>query len=229
MKTVRRFAFLAAIATTTIAISILNTSLAQALVLFDNGASNLEAVVPSDRSPSYPGLMLEGGDDFSFSSAANITKVTWSGIHLFGITPLTDAFSVGLSNIVNGVPDLNPFATLNGSLSRIDSGLDVDPDATLYNYALTLTTPFSVRAGNYLLSIVNNTTDDPDDNWAWAISNFNGSAYNRVNPGDAWENFPTEMSFKIEGNTTQIPTPALLPGLIAFGASVLRQRKKMSA
>jgi hypothetical protein len=139
MKTIQRLAFVATIATATAAISIFDTSSVQALVLFDNGASNLQAVVPSDQSS--PDFLREAGDNFSLHSAANITKVTWSGIYSFGITPVTDNFSVRLFNIVSGVPDINSFATLNGSLSRINSGLDVDPDATLYNYALTLTTP----------------------------------------------------------------------------------------
>ncbi len=223
MKTVQRFVFLSAITVTTAGISLLNTLSAQAAVLFDNGASNLQAVFPSNQNS--PDFLLEAGDDFKLNSDANITKVTWSGIYLFGITPLIDNFSVRLFNILDGVPDINPFATLNGSLSRVDSGLDVDPDATLYDYALTPTTPFSIGAGNYLLSIVN-TTANPGDDWAWAINNFEGSNYYRVNSRDAWENVQTELSFKVEGNTTPIPTPALLPGLIAFGASVLRQRKK---
>lgn len=214
MKIVERFVFLSAIAVTTTGISLLNTSSAQAAVLFDNGASNLQAVFPSNQNS--PDFSLEAGDDFKLNSAANITKVTWSGIYLFDITPLIDNFSVRLFNIFDGAPDINPFATLNGSLSRVDSGLDVDPDATLYDYALTPTSPFSIGAGNYLLSIVN-TTATPGDDWAWAINNFEGSNYYRVNSGDAWENVPTELSFRVEGNATAVPEPSSLLGLMGLG------------
>jgi hypothetical protein len=229
MKTVQRFSF--GIAFATMLPLAVNLAPAQAGVLFDNGAPNLDAFfVPSDSSPSYPGLMLQGGEDFSLNGAASITKVTWSGIYLFGNDPsnipLTDDFSVSLFNIVNGVPNINPFATLSGSLSRIDSGLDAAPDIDLYHYALTLATPFSIEAGNYLLSIVNKTTDDPDDNWAWAAHDVMGNFYYRESAGDLWQqDFFGELAFAIEGDTTSIPTPALLPGLVGFGLSVWRKRK----
>lgn len=221
MKTVQCFVFLAATSATMLSL-VANSVPAYAGVLFDNGVSDLQAVFPSN--PSNPYIPSESGDDFSLSNAASITKITWSGIYLFGSLP-TDDFSVRLFNMVNGVPDINPFATLSGSFNRIDSGLKVDPDATLYNHALMLATPFNIGAGNYLLSIINNFPADSNDEWGWATHNWlAGNASIRV-PGSAWENASAELSFKIEGNTTSIPTPALLPGLVGFGLSVWRKRK----
>jgi hypothetical protein len=222
MKTVQRFVFLAATSATMLSL-VVNPAPAQAGVLFDQGASDLQATFPSNPSSSSfnPG---ESGDDFSLSSAANITEITWSGIYLFGSFLPTDNFSVRLFNIVNGVPDINPFATLSGSFNRVDSGLVVDPDGTLYNHALMLATPFNIEAGNYLLSIINTLPADAGNEWGWATHNLAGNAYLRV-PGGAWENLSGELSFAIEGNTTPIPTPALLPGLIGFGLSVWRKRK----
>lgn len=200
---------------------------AEAAVLFNNGASDLQASVASDySSPSLIGV-YEAGDDFNLSSSATITQITWSGIYFFGIVPSLDNFSVRLFNFANGLPEINPFVTLSGTLSRADSGLNVEPDATLYNYALTLTTPFNIEAGRYLLAIANTTTADPNDDWGWATSNMlGGNAYLKAASGEPWQAIPVDLAFAIEGNATPIPTPALLPGLIALSASVLRQRKK---
>lgn len=217
----------ALVATSTTMLSLaVNLAPAQAAVLFDNGPSDLQATFLSN--PINPFVPAEGGDDFSLSNAASITKITWSGIYFSGSLPsddFTDDFSVRLFNIVNGVPDINPFATLSGLFTRIDSGLNVEPDADLYNHALTLTTPFSIGAGDYLLSITNSFDANSIDEWGWATHDWlAGNAYSRT-PGDAWGNASAELSFAIEGDTTPVPTPALLPGLIGLGLGVWRKRK----
>lgn len=207
-----------------IGLSVGSVAPAVAAVLVDNGAPDLANGVFSDFASQ-----IERGDNFSLSSDANITKINWSGGYANSNTPLTDSFSVRLFNIVGGTPNTSPFATLSGSLSRVDSGLNINlPNAQffdVYNYALTLTTPFSIAAGNYLLSIVNNTTNDPDNNWFWATSAQTRNSQFRSNPGDAWSGSGQELSFSIEDDTTPIPTPALLPGLLGMGIAAWRKRK----
>ncbi len=219
------------------------TTSAQAAVLFNNGAPDKNFVVKSDFD-----LPVEAGDNFSLSDASNITQITWTGAYVtsddhFFNTPAADNFSVRVFKILNGVPQSSPLNTFsNISASRTST---VFPGFTLFNYAFTPSQPFALNAGNYLLSVVNDTTAQSDYSWFWASSAEPGNSFGRSNSNEPWFQIaaskgPTiDLSFAVEGNTlpspppppspapppAKVPTPALLPGLIGLGLSVWRRRQ----
>jgi len=158
----------------------------------------------------------------------------WAGIYNFGDDFLADDdFSIRIFDISNGSPLSTPrFEYSNTQVSRREIGPGV------YGYKYDLDTPATLAAGNYFLSIVNNTPTDPDD-WGWSFSDkgfgnpffrdrlqqsdgsFEVVDWNRLLPSDS-----QELAFRIEGESTPIPTPALLPGLIGLGIGVFKKRKQ---
>ena len=224
-------------------------SSAQAAVLFNNGAPDLKSAVRSDFS--FP---IEAGDNFTFTSSNDIKAITWSGIYANSTTlapasrPAADDFSIRVFSLLQDTsgtktPAIDPLMTFNpGGISRTNSGTQI-PGASngydIYNYTFNLTKPFTLGAGDYLLSIVNNTNQSNDD-WFWATSSQTGNDFGRSKPGQQWfsDSNQKDLSFAIYGNATPspptsppapspnpVPTPALLPGLIGFGLSLWRKRR----
>lgn len=205
---------------------------AQAIVLVDNRSPNLVGFLSSDFDDDFQGEFANGLD---FGTTVDITQILWRGVYEPSNTrtPFTDAFSVRLFN----AGEIDPFATLeSGNLSYTVESVQEHEGHEIYevyNYTLTLTNPFRLNAGSYLLSIMNNTNADPDDNWFWVRTDTGGGVfrYDRQDPWDSGLMFAGGLSFAIEGNIvtnggiTEIPTPALLPGLIGLGISVWRKRK----
>ena len=196
---------------------------AQAAVLFDNGAPNFRLAIESDFA-----LPVKAGDDFTFTSNNEVTKITWSGLYAAGqsvsVTPTVDQFSVRIFELLNGRPAISPIVTFNNtSVARAANPQNI----FFYNYSFTPTEPFMLKAGSYLLSVVNNTEADASLNWFWATSNENGNDFGRFQPGDQWfvDVNTAELSFAIEGNPKPVPTPALLPGLIGLGIGAWRKRQ----
>jgi hypothetical protein len=219
---------------------------AQAAVLWNNGVPNLESARVSDFE-----VPRETADNFTLASLSRLTKITWSGVYGFTNTPSADDFSIGLFDANGSSPATIPqFSFSTNAIARTDSGLNLPTsdgsaivNLDVYNYELSFTSPVILNPGNYLLSIVNNTLLDTDDNWFWARSASTGNSLIRINPTDPWGTLDPrpELAFAIEGtvissppspppsphpedDTTKIPTPALLPGLIGMGLSLWRQR-----
>ncbi|MBW4581190.1 MAG: PTPA-CTERM sorting domain-containing protein [Tildeniella nuda ZEHNDER 1965/U140] len=223
----------------------------QAAVLFNNNAPDLQNAVRSDFS--FP---VEAGDDFRFTTSNDIRSITWSGTYatnsefpLPANAPAADNFSIRIFSFIQDprgleTPAINPLLAFNPSaINRNISGTQIQSQGNrydVYNYAFNLATPSTLGAGNYFLSIVNNTSA-PGINWFWATSSQNGDGFGRERPGDDWfrDGNNVGLSFTIRDDTTPapptsqpapvppeaVPTPALLPGLIAFGLSVWRKRR----
>ncbi|MBD2075059.1 PTPA-CTERM sorting domain-containing protein [Phormidium sp. FACHB-592] len=196
---------------------------AQAAVLFNNGAPNFQLAIESDFA-----LPVEAGDDFTLTSSNDVTKITWSGLYAAGqavsVTPTIDQFSVRIFEFLNDRPAVSPIIAFNDiSVARASNPQSV----FFYNYSFAPSQPFTLQAGSYLLSIVNNTEADASLNWFWAASNENGNDLGRFQPGDQWfvDVNTAELSFAIEGNSKSVPTPALLPGLIGLGMGIWRKRQ----
>lgn len=204
----------------------------QAAVLFDNGAPDFQAAVESDFDLSVkPGnnfaLPVEAGDDFAFTNSSDVTRITWSGVYaseqIVAIDPAIDQFSVRIFEFLDGRPAISPIVAFN----NINVNRSNAPQNTFfYNYSFTPTQPFTLKPSKYLLSVVNNTAGTRL-NWFWATSNQQGNDFGRFQPNDAWfdDVNAVELSFAIEGNSTPVPTPALLPGLIGLGVGLWRKRK----
>lgn len=241
MSQINRFVGLTlATAGVSVAVIGLSAGSAQAANIFENGFP-----IPFGMTSDWcaPGICLPGtavynevGDDFTLSSDSEIQQVKWAGFYSFGPDELaTDNFSVRIFDIVNGVPlDTPRIEYSNIQVSRGDFGFGFSVGA-MYSYIYTLATPLTLNAGNYFLSIINNTSTD-DDDWAWAQSSYGlGNPFYRDLPqlSDGsfavlpWQLLPAEIryeqSFAISGRA--IPTPALLPGLIGMGLATLKKQR----
>ncbi|PSB33625.1 PTPA-CTERM sorting domain-containing protein [Stenomitos frigidus] len=213
---------------------------AQAAVLFNNGAPDLQVAVRSDF-----GFPVEAGDNFTFATSNAITNITWSGLYssatAVSTAPSVDQFSVRIFEFLNGTPAIAPAFTFD----NISVNRSVNPQNTFFfNYSFAPTQPLALKAGSYLLSIVNNTQADTNLDWFWATSQQDGNNLGRFQPGDAWFNDTNtaELAFALEGNNIPatptpapapvppkaVPTPALLPGLIGFGVTLWRKRRSAS-
>lgn len=196
---------------------------AQAAVLFDNGAPDLRLAIESDFA-----LPVEAGDNFTFTSSNDVTKITWSGLYAsrqaVSLTPTADQFSVRIFEFLNGSPAVSPLVAFNNvSVDRSGN----PQNQFFYNYSFAPPQPLTLKAGNYLFSVVNNTEADTILNWFWATSNETGNDFGRFQPGDQWfvDSNTAELSFALEGNSKSVPTPALLPGLMGLGISAWRKRQ----
>jgi len=230
-----------ATAGTVVTLSGFSASPAQAALLFTNGESSSKTGLISDLCVAgicdpNTAIFNEVGDDFTLSSTSVIQGVLWDGAYDFGDDAVADDdFSVRIFDILNGSPLATPrLEYSNTQVSRSDLG------SGLYRYRYDLSTPATLAAGNYFLSIVNNTPNDNDD-WFWAFSRKGaGNPFFRDRPqlSDGsfevvdWNPLPRdsskELAFAIGGEPTAVPTPALLPGLIGLGIGVLRKRKQQN-
>lgn len=210
---------------------------AQASVLFNNGAPDFQTAVRSDFN--FP---VEAGDDFALSTNSAVSNITWSGFYSSSTTvstdPVSDNFSVRIFSFVNNQPAIAPvFAFNNVNVQRSLNS----QNTFFYDYSFAPTQPFTLNAGNYLLSVVNSTDTNQTLDWFWARSKQDGNDVGRFHPGDAWfkDGNEAELAFTINGTgivpppspmpapspPSSVPTPVLLPGLIGFGLNLWRKRR----
>ena len=122
----------------------------------------------------------QSGDNFTLGTSATATQIQWWGFYLSGNTPpAQDNFTIGFFKITAGVPSSVPlFSYLVGNaVGRADSGLNTTAfgsDLDIFSYNALIPSS-SFLPGSYLLSIVNNTAADTDDEWAWASSESSGT------------------------------------------------------
>ncbi|MBC8135865.1 MAG: hypothetical protein H8F28_08280 [Fibrella sp.] len=121
-----------------------------------------------------------------------------------------------------------------GSPGRVDTGSVLNGGSDLYRYEATLSSPVTMVAGAYGISIVNDTTADTDDDWFWATSAQTGTFFVRTTPTGAFESNPSSLAFQLIDSTPvvvpELGTLALvLPALALVGAVVVRRRKQVAA
>lgn len=166
---------------------------------------------------------VEGGQAFGFNARTNISRILWSG------TESTGDFSVRLFTFDTPAP----LATLTGNISSFVKPVRLYGEPTVVDasfYTLSLDTPFSLDAGGYVLSI-RNTAD-----WGWTRVD-RGVALFRFDAVDLWseDNMSSgEFDLQVKDDTAspptqEIPTPALLPGLIGLGVASIRKLRKEAA
>jgi hypothetical protein len=184
------------------------------------------------RRPALKWIVI--ADRFTLTKDAEITEVTWSGQYSDNGTPPVDDFTLRFFEIDRGTVSFEPLVELNlGNVARTDSGTDyfmVD----VFDYSATFA-PFTLKQGEYLLSIVNNTIEEPDD-WFWSSTlpqNQDFTHFYREKDGEAWRDniagvpFVGNMAFALAGKTTSVPEPSTILGtFIALGLGAISRKSK---
>lgn len=109
-----------------------------------------------------------------------------------------------------------------------------DPSQGALSFAVSVNNQTTVLGPEYLVGPINFTVDDDGDGIASAYKGYQHATFlSPLSPGTytvSYEVFQAGNSiftdaYTIQSNPTPVPTPALLPGLIAFGLSALRKRQ----
>ncbi|HBL13948.1 MAG TPA: hypothetical protein DD379_21650 [Cyanobacteria bacterium UBA11162] len=234
--------------TTLSLLSVTTGNSAFAATIFDNGTPDLEAALLSDFNPviyqideeNYITGQPQAADDFTLSSDANtITNIQWWGIYdAEENSPIgADDFTIRIFEDAGGSPTINPWLESNiGDIGRVVTGNKLN-EYNVFEYQATIS-PLSLTPNTtYWLSIINKTQSDSNYRWYWLTSASQGNSYYRFNEGEMWTElsnedpeFAAELAFQLNDDSTQVPEPASVFGLLALGAfgsgSVLKRNCK---
>jgi uncharacterized repeat protein (TIGR01451 family) len=155
--------------------------------LHDNGPCCADEAVFSDEE-----RLVWQADDVSLGAA------TIGGIRFYGLyvdsdgtlvtnsVPADDAFTLRVFNNDGGLPGtLLGTSTLTGN--RAETGETFATTAIRWHrYELALDAPITVDSGVYWISVVNDTTADADDDWAWGLTNLNPQLATSTDGGVTW-------------------------------------------
>lgn len=210
---------------------LLLSTAAPAGTIYDNGGP-LEngGTGASDLDPFSADIYQEIADDFTLSATATINGVNWWGAYTpnnqSGAVP--DDFTIRIiDNLFNLVAEINV-----GTVARFNTGLDNALGLDIYGYEVTFS-PFALTAGQYLLSIVNNTVGDGDfERWSWQstanitgnIGQFRRSDGVPLTGYGGWQDASSDFAF----NITAVPEPGTLAllGIGLLGIGLSRRREK---
>ena len=200
---------------TVLLIGCLVASTARADVIFDNGAPSKSGGFLSDIDAN-----VRFADDFVLAGPATINALRFWGFYSPTGTPGPDDFTVVFYGNSSGLPNGSTVLSSNmvASACRIDTGDDLDGGGDIYVYEAPLA-PLSLGAGTYWISIVNNTTADNNDNWAWARHAFPGNDARSLNGGASWlhEFSDSELAYQL----LNVPEPDGLSMAATAAAVVL--------
>lgn len=160
---------------------------------------------------------LQNADNFSLSGANTLTDLAWWGSYS---NLDTDSFVVRIFSDTSGNPGNLLYSYTPASVGRTDTGQTDIVSAPIYRYDFHLSTPPNLSAGNYYLSIMNNTANE---HWYWLFgNNGDGNRWLRDADGNSWTSASQDFSFLVQGEPiTDVPEPATiwlfsLAGLASF-------------
>lgn len=141
-------------------------------------------------------------DNFTLAGAQTIRSIVFWGGYGFSNTPQAqDDFVVRFYNDVAGLPGSSPIATstLRG-LTRTATGALIAGFVDEYRYEADLVTQVSLSASTtYWISISNDTSIDPDDDWFWEVSGTGDNAKATSNDtGMTWNPDNDDHAFQLD-------------------------------
>ncbi|MEM7455934.1 MAG: PEP-CTERM sorting domain-containing protein [Planctomycetota bacterium] len=188
--------------------------------VYDNGVGGASGVQTAFRSDMDGNDAM--ADDFVVFSTTQVSGIQWTGTYFSTQTPQAfDDFTINIYFDDSGTPGaLAESFTPGDDVNRNDSGFDVN-GISIYEYSAAL--DFTAIAGTqYHMSIVNDTTADPDDDWYWGLGLF-GNATFSPDGGASWiPNQDVTMDFSL----TAIPEPGttIAIGLLLLTGAARRKR-----
>ena len=205
-------------ATFGVALSMTLVNVAHAALIYDNGDTDTSNAWASDENFSND-VGIKQAENFSLADDFNVvTRIDWTGVYAFNNTPApSDNFTIEFYTSTSGTPSDNPFATFSvGDVGRIDTGLNVVGTYDVYSYTADIA-PLVLDPGTeYWISIINDTSNDANDDWFWATSDASAAnAHVSSFGGQAWEYQAGQLAFQLHGPES-VPAPASLP-LLAIG------------
>lgn len=203
---------------------------ASAATLYDGGIPLLNDAERSDVDNGN-----QKGDLFSVTTSVTLQGIQWWGIYGFSNSPqATDFFKARIYAVVNGVPVPTPLVEYTlPSVARQATTETVLGFLTVYSYVSVIPDTM-LGPGNYVLSLMNDTTADANDSWFWANSTLTtGTAFERNSIFDAWSQFKLgdgvtpvpSHAFNISGFIVPEPTILSLLATASLGLAMQRRRR----
>ncbi|MCC6428743.1 MAG: PEP-CTERM sorting domain-containing protein [Phycisphaerales bacterium] len=185
----------------------------------------------SDGDPGYF-YSQQMAENFTLSSASNITGANWAGAsefflfpdytNMYGFQVMIMADSGGAPGAVLYAEDFATAATSPTLQGQNGLGSNVYAQSATFSSALN-----NVPAGNYWISIGGLLTSPGDDAWVWADgTNDDGLAYSLTPDSGGWTVFndgATSGTFEVVG--TVVPAPGSL-ALLGLGALAAGRRRR---
>lgn len=155
------------------------------------------------------------------------TADTLGGIRFWGVyanatggfftssLPDDDAFTLRVYTDADDLPGtLLGESTLTGT--RVDTGMNLGATSLRwYRYDMALDAPLALDAGRYWVSVVNDTTTDTDDDWAWGLTDDDPLHAYSLDDGIEWTASFGNLAlavFDADGVTTMTLTNAVEGG-----------------
>jgi uncharacterized repeat protein (TIGR01451 family) len=169
--------------------------------LWDNGPCCVDSAAYSDIQRDQA-----NADDVSLASANTVGGVRFWGSYFASAgtfrtntVPDADVFTLTIYADDAGLPGA-PIGSSTLTGTRTDSGLVVfGTNVHWFQYEMALDTPISVPTGTFWVAVVNDTTADPDDDWAWGLSSDadgTAAAYQEANQ-DTWTREDGDFAFDL--------------------------------
>jgi len=230
---------------------------ANATVIYDNGgALDGGTTVASDLDMLFDPLPAgledfcddvtalcyqEAADDFVITAAVEISGINWWGAYTNAnqFDEVPDDFSLRILDAAFGlVADINV-----GGVTRFDTGLnalDLGTVRDIFGYEANIA-PLLLTAGQYYLSVVNNTAgDELGHRWSWQSTAGVSGTVAQARQSNAvfadtttgWENTgdpPDVPGYDLAFNITTVPEPSTIAlfGIGILGLRLARRRKSV--
>lgn len=154
----------------------------------------------NDPDASGQGGTQRLAEDFSFPVSVIVSKITFLGGYYRDNTPLTDSFTLTIYNDSSGLPDPSAIVAQIDlvDVSRTDTGTNYGT-LDIYEYTASFENVHLSANTVYWLLIVNDTSNDANDNWVWAGTHEGGIVARSIDSGTTWSRtFTGSFSFFLE-------------------------------